>query len=309
MPKFISYGEVLEDYVPGDDGFIKLVGGAPLNLAAVVSKYFSETYLITCLGCDLDSKYVSKMIDECKIKDDFIKYDESKILCHTEVTVDKNTGEREFKFFKENASFLAIKDEKIDHNLIEDNDVFHFGTVALLDEKIIKEFDKTLNKITSKNIFITFDPNLRDTLFVGDEQIQLVNKYLKFVNLLKVGSEELSRITNNIDLTYSTVKLFNEYPKLKGILVTFGKDGLRLFLRDGRFFNQEAIKPKIIYDTIGCGDASFGAFIGYLLKNTDKMNDQFLKINDEEFKLALLNSAKYGSKLCEQKGAIPVSDI
>lgn len=304
--KLIAFGEVLEDYIPKKDGgWKKLVGGAPLNFLAMAKKARASAYLITCLGTDEGSLRFDNMIKQEGINRDFIKIDPNSSLCHTEVEVDPSSGEREFSFYKENASFLSLNEDDIKDSWFNEGDTLHFGTVCLLNDRIFKAQLKAVDIANRKGCLLSFDPNFRPTLFEKGKQEKLTASFLPFADILKLSEDELNILTTNADVN----ELFSLYPNLKIVFLTLGANGIDLCFKEGRRIHQDSVRPRKIIDTVGCGDASFGAFMGTLLQNekADKYNID--KLKESSYKSALYKAAKAGSLLCGQEGALPVPDL
>lgn len=302
MKKLIAFGEVLEDYVPYEGSFKKLVGGAPLNLLAMASNLGSPAYVITGLGNDEGSERVLSMMKKEDVKTDFVKIDSSSTLCHTEVTVDKNTGEREFYFFKDNASFLSLNENDIHEEWFDEGDIFHFGTVCLLNDSIYKAQMKACEYATKNGCLISFDPNFRPTLFKEEEQRYLALSFLPFVDILKLGEDELTIMS----LTGKSDELFERFPNIKMIFLTKGSKGIELVFKNRESIFVESVKPNKIVDTVGCGDCSFGAFLSTFITNNLTNKENIDNLSDDVYIRALKLAAKAGSLLCEQQGALPV---
>lgn len=310
MNRVISFGEVLEDYVLNDNNeYIKLVGGAPLNFLATCSKLDSDCYLITCLSNDDGSKRVFKMIEKENIHATYIKYDYSTILCHSKVSVDKITGEREFFFYKDNASFLSLNEEDIKEEYFKENDLFHCGSVCLLNENIYKAQLKAIKLAIKNNNVISFDPNFRPSLFKQEKQKKLVNSFLPYVDILKLSIDELIILTDLNNETDNINELFDHYQNLKMIFLTKGSDGISLYFRNREMIFQQSIKVEKMIDTIGCGDCSYGSFISFFMNNNEINKDNIDYLNKDLYKKALLKSCQVGALVCSIKGCLPLPDI
>lgn len=309
MNRLIAFGEVLEDYVFDESKVFKLVGGAPLNFLCSASYFNSDCYIITCLSNDEGSKRVLALMKKEGINLDYLKFDNSTILCHSEVTVDKKTGEREFKFYKENASFLSLKEEDIKEDFFKNNDVFHFGTVCLLNDSIFKAQMKAIKLAINSNCVISFDPNFRPNLFEVDKQKKLVYSFLPYVDILKLSVDELNILCTSNSEVFNINELFDSYQNLKIFFLTKGSKGIDLYFKNNRFIHQDSIKVIKMVDTIGCGDCSYGAFISSFMNDDCINKDNIDKLNDDIYKNALFKACKVGSKICSIKGSLPIPDI
>ncbi len=301
MNKLIAFGEVLEDYVPEGDGFKKLVGGAPLNFLSMASQLGASSYMITGLSKDEGSQRVLEMMNREGVHTEFVKFDPTTSLCHTEVSVDRTTGEREFYFFKKNASFLSLNEDDIKEYWFVKGDVFHFGTVCLLGDSIYKAQMKACEIAQEKGCLISFDPNFRATLFKEEEQKKLVLDFISFADILKLSEDELKVMSDD-----GVDGLFRNYTNIKLIFLTKGSNGIDLCFRNEKIIHMDSIKPNKIVDTVGCGDCSFGAFISTFIINHLTENNNIDKLDESIYLSALKRAVTAGSLLCEQQGALPV---
>lgn len=305
----LAFGEVLEDYVPVGDGYLKLAGGAPLNMAAEAVKFGLPTKMITELGGDQASQRLLKAMKDEGLDTSLVSLDKDLVLCHTAVTVNPSTGEREFRFYKDKASFLGLCEDDIKDEWVNKGDVVHIGTVCLLGEGIIKAQLKLVSLAQKKGAMVTFDPNLRPSLFKPGEQERLAKAFLPYANVLKLGRDEIEPIVGSDDEKKAASYLFATHPALALVLVTDGGKGLRAYLRNGECVAVGSVKPLKMVDTVGCGDASFGAFIGSLSRQGFNTLDELEEISEKEIHMSLVYAALAGSFVCGQKGALPMPTV
>lgn len=309
--RFIAFGETLQDYVPANDGkgWTRLVGGAPLNVASEVARLGVPSYMITVLAKDAPSAEVLAAMKREGVHADYVSFDPTSVLCHTEVFVDKNTGERVFSFFRDKASFLSLDAALVNASSFMAGDVLHMGTVCLLSDRVIAAQKKAAEVARKAGLLITFDPNLRPSLFPTGAQERLARAFLPFADILKLGLEEVAPITGQTDIDAAIGKLFDDNDELKLILVTNGAKGMTAYRRMRKPVSVPSVKPRAIVDTVGCGDSSFGAFIASLMKGGVNEPDQLVGLSDQEIERAMTVGALAGSLLCARKGALPMPSI
>ena len=303
----IALGEALEDWVPSEDGtWHKLQGGAPLNLVCQASNLGVRSALITVLGCDEASERMRRRFEEYRLDLRAVRFDSDTVLCHTEVKVDPETGERKFRFFKDRASFAALRASDIKLDLLKDYTVFHCGTVALQNQGVIDAQLAACRMARALGMVVAFDPNLREGLFEGDTQIQLSRQFLSFAHILKVGEDE-ARVIAGIDDTEEAIKsLMSSYPELLLVVCTLGDKGIKLYSRNLDSIFVPAYKPKVIKDTVGCGDVTFGAFIASLIQAGMCGPEWLYSVSENTLAAALKTAAAAGSLQCEHSGAFPI---
>lgn len=292
--KAISFGEALLDTYPLEHK--ASVGGAPLNVAITLAQDGIESYLLTCLGTDTNSDKVKETLLKNGVKTNLLQVDSKRKLAYTEVAVDEH-GDRSFTFFKDAASFLGIQYQDSWKDEFKELSLFHMGTVCLLDDTIINTQLKACKLAVSNEAMISLDPNFRAQLFKSEAQVRNSLTLLPYVDILKLSEEEIGFFK------MSTAEFFMRFKKLKAIFLSQGDKGITLYLADGREIKQEAIKPRKIVDTVGCGDISFATFLAVILLNNISLNDT------ASLKTALLYSAAAGSLECERESALPVPTL
>ena len=304
--KIIALGELLIDKDNLEDGSnINLIGGAPLNFICAARKWIKDCYYITGLTNDLKDYNFDKIIKKEHINLAYSKLIDNLDVAYTKVDIDKNTGERQFSFNLNNAPFLNLSSNDLKEEYFSNLSLLHIGTVALLNDNYIKLQTLACTYAKKYNSLISFDPNFRDKLFNRNQQIALTKLFLPLIDILKVSEEELGFLITDKEKNDEKIQsLFDQFENIKIILLTKGKKGLELHLKNSIVLYQPGIKPKQIIDTIGCGDITFGTFIGSLLYlNKENYDIDKLKLNIYEE--ALLYAAIAGSLTCEHQGALP----
>lgn len=257
--KILSFGEVLWDVFP--DG--EHIGGAPLNFAAHLSKMGEEAYILTSVGDDDLGEKTVDIINDFKVKTDYISV--SKVLETGKciVTLDR------YKIPKYNLLNNVAYDEIITENIPDVFDVLYFGTLALRNEYNINSLKKLLDNNDFKEVFV--DVNIRPPYYT-EETVKFA---IKNATILKISDEELPIICNilNIDNNDDFVKnLCEKYLNLKLIIITKGGNGSYCYdCKNDRGYTAEIIKTSVD-STVGAGDSFSAAFLhkfinGYNIKS------------------------------------------
>lgn len=301
----IGCGEVLEDWIPSGDGLEHRPGGAPLNMTAESARFGLNVSLLCCVGPDESSQKMIKTIAQQGVATDLVFEDPESVLCHTEVQVDPQTGERKFVFFKEKASFAALSKEMVEKVRFPKAGWFHCGTVCLLSEKTIEAQEKAVTLAKENGLIVTFDPNFRPSLFAPGVQEELARRFAVYADVIKVGEDEVPLICS----TGKVADLFKMCPDLKLVILTKGKDGMSAVYRDGSSISIDGVKPRQISDTVGCGDVSFGAFVGRLGQLGIDTPEKLVEADKETIRSALAYAAVAGSLQCERKGGLPTPTL
>lgn len=280
-------GEALIDFIPQEknirlkdvDGFTKRAGGAVANVAGTVAKLKGKAKLLTKLGQDPFGDYLLECMHKQNIDISYIKqtslYDTSLAF----VSLD-DKGNRDFKFYRKNAADLAFSKEDIDENCLKDVKIVHFCSVDLVPSPMREAHAHLLQLAKKRNILISFDPNLRFSLW--DDRYLLketVLEFMKYANIIKISDEELSFICDVDNILQAKEKILQGECKM--LIYTKGRDGVELFTRNAHL-TIDGINVKTI-DTTGAGDSFIGAFIYQLLANKDYDLEDIPKIKLKKY--------------------------
>ena len=308
MKKFISIGEALIDFIPnikGEklknvDGFKRVAGGAPSNVAGAVAKLGGNSIVLTKLGNDSFGDYIVDTLNECNINTEYIKrtdeFDTS--LAFVSLT---NDGDREFKFYRKTAADLQYSEDDIPENILENTGIIHFCSVDLVESPMKNAHKKLIRMAKDKNVLVSFDPNLRFMLWDDkDELRKTVNEFIKYADILKISDDELEFITGKNDIKDALPELFSFGCSM--VIYTLGADGAKLYLKDSfmkKYIKAGGYKVDVV-DTTGAGDSFIGAFLYRILKSEHDIND----ILYDDLKEYLDFSNLYAASVTTKPGAL-----
>ena len=294
-------GELLIDMVCVDnkglkDGekFEKKAGGAPANVAASISKLEGNAYFLGQVGNDFFGKHLIELLKDLNINTEMTVEKGSTTIAL--VGIDEN-GERNFDFLRGSDGEYSF--ENIDLSKIAESDIIHFGSATgFLEGELKNTYFKLLEYAKANSIYVSFDPNYRDTLITPDKLNQFTDdciKFLKESDFTKLSDEELYLITKEKNITDGVNKLHELGAHV--VTITLGAKGTYLSV-DGKNEIVPSMKIKQV-DSTGAGDAFVGAVLKQLSKIEDKWNISF-----EEWKNIIIFANKVGAITCTNYGAI-----
>ncbi len=299
--KIFCVGELLIDMVCVDnkglkDGikFEKKAGGAPANVAAAISKLEGNSYFLGQVGNDFNGKFLVELLNDLNVNTDMLV--EKGTTTMALVGIDKN-GERNFDFLRGSDGQYSF--ENINLKEIGNLDIIHFGSATgFLEGELKKTYFKLLDYAKENGIYVSFDPNYRDTLIKEDMLEGFINdckEFLKFSDFAKLSDEELFLITKEKDLDAGINKLHDLGVSV--VSITLGSKGTYLSInRDKEII--PTIKVKQV-DSTGAGDSFVGAVLKQLADIKDKKNISMQKWRD-----IILFANKVGAITCTNYGAI-----
>ncbi len=294
----LSFGELLIDFVAlemgvtvGDaSGFVKAPGGAPANVAAAVARLGYQSAFMGQVGDDPFGRHLADVLAAESVDITGLTFSQE---ARTALAFVSNTadGDRSFMFYRHPSADMLMTPADVDSTVIDAYDVFHYGSITMINEPAKSALLLALDRAVSQARFISYDPNLRLPLWKSAAAARAgMLSGLEYANLLKISDEELLFLTGADDVA----PLWRERMEL--ICVTNGPAGAVIHLRDGSTVKHGgyAVQAR---DTTGAGDAFVAAMLIGILEHRDDYVEYLPEILD------FANAV--GALTCLQEGAIP----
>jgi len=298
-----ALGELLIDFAPvgaDDDGYPILAakaGGAPPNLLAALAAYGAKTAMICKVGADAFGKMLIKTLENAGIETSGVVVDPSVFTTLAFVTLDES-GDRSFSFARKPGADTCLRYEEINLELIDNAKIFHHGTLSLTNEPVRTTTQKAVLYAKSRGKMITFDPNLRISLWDSLEEAKSQILWgLGYADIVKISDEEVDFLWGCCPRE-GAQRLLDDFD-LKLAMVTLGADGA--YMQNRNAFVHTACPVVKPIDTTGAGDIFGGSAISAMLKygkSPEELDEQ------ELYKIALF--AVTAASLSTQKhGGVP----
>jgi len=314
MKKVISIGEALIDFIPQEKGvalkgvsnFLRVAGGAPLNVAAAVSKLGGKSQMITKLGID---GFGDHILEEVKP----LGVDVSKVLRTKEANTAlafvslKEDGERDFSFYRNPSADMLLNASEIEEEVFSEGGILHFCSVSLIDAPIKDAHRKAIEFAKKHNCLISFDPNVRLPLWETAEACrEAILEFLPFANIVKISDEELEFITGIADETEALNFLLQG--DVEVIIYTKGTNGAEFITKERKVFSP-SFKVQA-QDTTGAGDSFIGSFL-YQVAEGDNTLESLVNLPEDKVKEILtFSNATAALTVCKRGaiGALPMKE-
>ncbi len=308
MPRIVGLGEALIDFVSlekGVDlvhapGFEKAAGGAVANVIAGVAILGTSAGFVGKVGDDFCGRFLRETLYdagvdlECFILDP----DYRTQLAFVAVLED---GSPDFTFYIERAAHTVLKPEELNEAYIAEADIFHFGSLTLIDEPVKTTTYRAIEIASEAGALITYDPNLRPPLWPDMETARReITAGLKQCDVVKVAEVELEFITGTDDIERGAAEILAMGPEL--VAVTVGPKGC--YFDNGRARGYVEAFEVPVEETTGCGDAFVAAMLVQLLEAMDQDKEPGDLEYEELVKLFTFANAA-GALTATGKGAIP----
>ena len=307
MKNVIAIGEALIDFIPHEKGralndvenFLRVPGGAPLNVAAAVAKLGGKSQMLTKLGQD---GFGDAILNEVKP----LGVDVSRISRTNEANTAlafvslREDGERDFSFYRNPSADMLLSAEEICVEDFNEKDILHFCSVSLIDAPIKEAHRRAIEIAKEKGCLISFDPNVRLPLWKNPEDCRkAILEFLPLSNIVKISDEELEFITGIKDEKEALDFLLTG--DVKVIIYTKGTNGAEFITKERVIFSP-SFKVSA-QDTTGAGDSFIGSLL-YQVAEGEYSLEQLVDLSEEKVQEILTFSNATAALTVCKKGAI-----
>ncbi len=303
MNTLYAIGEMLIDFTAQETGavgealtFRKNAGGAPANVAVCVAKLGKRAELVTKLGKDPFGDFLAETLRREGVGTRFVFRTDEANTALAFVSRDEK-GERSFSFYRNPSADMLLSEKEVEEIPFERGDILTFGSVDLCDAPVKRAHLAAIAKARAAGTIISFDPNLRYSLWKSAEALlSTVREFLPLADLLKVSDDELFDITGIEDEKEAVSSLFQGEVKL--VLVTKGKAGATVYT-GGRSLTVPTDTGSKVVDTTGAGDSFLGTILYQLLGRGIEA------LSDGELTEMLKRANRAATAVVSREGAIP----
>jgi sugar/nucleoside kinase (ribokinase family) len=297
-------GEIIVDLVSEEPGlsladtvrFKKLAGGAPANVAVGLARLGTRTAFVGRVGEDPFGEFLRKELAASGVDIEGISFDKEHKTRLAFVSLTE-TGDRDFEFWEASPADIFLLRSHIDLEKIKDSGIVHISSFMLLNEPARSTVVSLISEIKSAGPLISFDPNLRLSLWRSQMLAkQLTLKVIKFTDLLRLNRDEASFLTNETDIERAASKLLRMGPRL--VVITLAERGCFYMAAKNRGY-VDGFKIEVV-DTTGCGDGFLAGLLHSLLHSEDKAET----LNASEVSQICRYANAVGALVATRKGAM-----
>lgn len=300
----IALGELLIDFTDngvsaqGNTLFEANPGGAPCNVLAMLNRFGHNTAFIGKVGEDIFGLRLKKGLEKIGIDTCGLLLDKEVRTTLAFVQNDA-TGDRSFSFYRNPGADMMLQSSEIDPEMVKSAKVFHFGTLSMTHESVREATIKALDLAKENGLMISFDPNLRESLWDNLENAKSQVAYgLQFCDVLKISDNEIQWFTGEEDFDKG-IRVLQDTYQIPLILLSMGKDGSRAYYKDLRVEVPGFLQEGTI-ETIGAGDTFMGSCLHFVLEKG--LED----LQEEDLKEMLTFANGAASIITTRKGALKV---
>lgn len=260
LPRYVVLGEALTDMIRHDDGrWSDHPGGACWNVArvgarlgiptafagAVSQDYFGDALLRESEAAGLDLRFIQQL-------------PHSPLLA----MVSSRQPPR-YQFVGDDSADLHFDPSLLPRDWMLTADILGFGGISLARAPLADRLLSIAAHAAAAGKRIAFDPNIRATMDTEAYRARF-ERMLQLTHYLKVSDEDLAALYPRCTLDEAVAEVRKRCPHAR-VLLTRGAEGMRL-LHGATYHTRSAFRIALA-DTVGCGDAAMGSWMGTLLAN------------------------------------------
>lgn len=300
----VALGELLIDFTEsgkskqGNPMLEANPGGAPCNVLAMLERLGHVTGFIGKVGRDMFGEQLETALHEVGICTEGLVKDE-KIHTTLAFVHTLEGGDRDFSFYRNPGADMMLMESELNVGMLENCRIFHFGSLSMTDENCRRATKKAIQIAKEKGTVISFDPNLRETLWDSlDEAREQIEYGMRQCDILKISDNEIQWFTGEQDYDKGVAYLQSKYP-IRLILLSLGKDGSRGYM-NGVCAQSAPFLQNGTIDTTGAGDTFCACVLHYVLEHG------FINYNEKQLKKMLTFANAAASIVTTKKGALRV---
>ena len=272
----VALGECLIDFVPTATesadavAFLGCPGGAPANVLVAASRLGLRTAFIGKVGNDVFGHLLKTTLEKYAVDTTSLVLAPQLPTTLAFVALDAS-GDRSFSFYRTGTADVMLTPDEVDEEVLASTPLFHFGSVSMTAQPSRSATLHAVETAKAHGALISYDPNLRELLWESlDEAKAVITAALPLADLVKLSEEELVFLTDSTDLEAAMHQLHDAFA-LKLLVVTRGAQGSIALNRTGLV--AAAGFPVPVVDTVGAGDAFWGAMLSRLHERSDDIED------------------------------------
>lgn len=291
----------------GEGKFTASVGGSVTNTAIISAKLGLETGLLSRIGKDPLGNFAREFLDSLKIDIKAVIQDSGIRTPLAIAKIDKS-GIAKYTFYKNSPRDSVVPIKSVPKYLLNSCKVFHTGSSYSYQKETFKETLKFIKYLKKRNVFISYDPNIRPNSIKIKDHLTIKNRVLTLLNwadLAKLSETDLEYLTDRKN-PLRGLKMLKKQVKSE-IILTLGSNGSIYLFRRGvwifpdtasensQFIKVPAFKIKVV-DTIGAGDAFSAGLIYSFIKQGKAKFFANIKSN-------MIFASAISALICTKKGS------
>jgi fructokinase len=274
FPKVTCVGEVLVDFISTTKGtslagtplFAKCAGGAAANVAAGLARLGIDTAMVAKVGDDAFGRFLRAELSRMGVRASGVTSDKTHKTRLAFVSLERS-GEREFDFWQHAPADEQLTSRDLNLPALAKSAIVHIGSFLLLNNPSRSTALRTARALRAKGSQISFDPNLRLTLWKSASDARRVALAMtKLATILRLNEAEARFLTGRRSLQAAARALRELGPAV--VVVTAGEEGCLLDTGHAQVF-VKGYRVRAA-DTTGCGDAFLAGLLAGIARSNQR---------------------------------------
>jgi fructokinase len=270
LSRITCIGELIVDFISTKRGknisdapsFSKHAGGAAANVAVGLARLGVPSSFVGRVGDDPFGRFLHREVRSHGVDVSAIRFDRSHKTRIAFVSRTK-AGDRDFEFWERQPADEQLRPSDLPFNRISHSAIVHLSSFLLLQEPSRSTVLALARKLRKKGREISFDPNLRPSLWQSpNEARRVLLQMAAQATLLRLNEEEAAFLTGKRHLRDAMEKLILIGPSV--VVATCGARGCSVLTADTYAF-VKGCKVHAV-DTTGCGDAFLAGLLRGIVK-------------------------------------------
>ena len=258
------------------ESFTRKLAGAEVNVCIGLTRLGHEATYVTRLGKDPFGNYTKKTLEQEGISTDFITFDDefkTGMMLKGKVL----DGDPHVAYYRKGSAASKMTPEQMDAIDLSGFDLVHMtGILPALSLECRAATKRLMERAKESGITVSFDPNLRPTLWENKEiMAEVLNDLAKLADIVLPGIEEGLTLMGS----ENPAEIADYYQSLgaKQVVVKVGAVGA--YARDGQISEMiPGFKVETVVDTVGAGDGFATGVISGIIEGLS-LNDAVLRGN------------------------------
>ncbi|PRO86895.1 2-dehydro-3-deoxygluconokinase [Lactiplantibacillus pentosus] len=242
--------------------FQKFLAGAEVNVAIGVSRLGHSVEYVTRLGADPMGDYIKDQLKLNHVGTEYIDTT-ADYLTGFQMKQRVTKGDPATFYFRKGSAASHLKKEQLDKIHFSELKLAHLtGIFPGTSQQALDAFNYLLPLLRQHDIPITFDPNLRPTLWSDTEtMVRTINGLAAQADVILPGIHEGEVLVGSRDPETIADFFLNNGKYTKTVVVKVGPHGAFIKTKDGQVFDVPGYKVAKVVDTVGAGDGFAAGFI------------------------------------------------
>ncbi|GGG03916.1 sugar kinase [Paenibacillus abyssi] len=273
----VTFGEAMVMFVADEPGelhqiehFSRKMAGAEANVAVGLSRLGFKVGWMSKLGRDPLGKYISSVLNSEQVNMQAVLIQDDRSTGFQLKAKAVSGGDPQVQYFRRFSAASTMSIDDFDASYYLGARHIHLtGIAPALSDSCYHMAESIMKQAGAAGIPITFDPNLRPTLWPGEEAMKKgINRLAAQADWVLPGLSEGTFLTGFT--APSDIAAFYLDQGAKGVCIKLGPEGAYCRTRE-EACTVPGFKIAQVLDTVGAGDAFAAGFISGLLSGLSLM--------------------------------------